>query len=232
MSDISATLQGLRDGTVTTDDAAAQFGARQWPVRLAHQPPAYPGDQDADGSFGEVQAAYAAGWITDGQFALLAQAAAGATSDDDDEWETGQAGQEDLFAGESKGLPPLDPGSYVKTPDGGRGRITAVNNGTATVSVWKNNGKGWADTGTKTTVPVAQLTRTPPPMPRASSAAPAGGEAKDAEHLVYERGVMAYPGQTKTAMTPHDWATGRVEAFRSKRAGLEVPGYTRDDDLL
>jgi hypothetical protein len=64
-------------------------------------------------------------------------------------------------------------------------------------------------------------------MPRAGAA-----ESKSAEHDVYQRGVMAWPGAEKTALGPHEWATGRVEAFRTKQLGVDVPGYSRDDDLL
>jgi hypothetical protein len=248
MSDVTAALQGLRDGTVTTDDAVTRFSARQWPVRLAHQPAVTQGDDlaadVADGSFGEVQAAYAAGWIDDEQFARLAQAAAssitgtppdssdtdaGTDSDGDgdtdgDAWMTGV--QPDLFdVTRTKGLPALDPGSFVKTPDGGRGRIASVDGDTATVTVWAKGDSGWAATGKKITVPAGKLTRVPPMMPRA-------GESKSAEHDVYQRGVMAWPGSEKTALNPHEWATGRVEAFRTKQLGVGVPGYSRDDDLL
>jgi hypothetical protein len=257
MSDVTAALQGLRDGTVTTDDAVTQFSSRQWPVRLAHQPAVTQGDDlaadVADGSFGEVQAAYAAGWIDDEQFARLAQAAASsitgapaADSDtdegtdrdgdgdgdtDNDAW-TGDghpaAGQDDLFdVTHTKGLPPVDAGSFMKTPDGGRGRIVSVTDGTATVTVWAKGDSGWAATGKKITVPVGKLTRVPPPMPRAGA-----GESKAAEQAVYQRGVQAWPGSEKTALSPHDWASARVGAFQVKQAGGEVPGYSRDDDLL
>ncbi|HEY1668541.1 MAG TPA: hypothetical protein VGG54_22850 [Trebonia sp.] len=191
MSDITSTLQGLGDGTVTTDQATAMFAARQWPVRLAHQPPALPGDdlaEDvADGSFGEVQAAYAAGWITDEQYAQLAQAAASAGA------VTGFGGgdgqQDDLFAPEMKGIP-LAKGSYCGMPGGGRGRITEVvtegqakgSDGTtadspaAVVAVWEKGDDGWSATGKTTAVKLSALKDMPPPRPLAG----AGGESKAA----------------------------------------------------
>lgn len=254
MSDITGTLEGLRDGTVSVNDAASSFMARQWPVRRAHQPAVKPGDDlaadVADGSFGEVRAAYEAGWIDPGAYIKLAEAyntamqraaAPGPTVPDSDagtdadgdhdgdtfDWDTlthAPAGQEDLFDTEGKGLPPVGAGAYVKAPDGTRGRISKVDGDTATVAVWAKGGDGWKATGKTITAKLSQLTRMPPLAGM--------GEKKDAEHEVYERGVQSFPGEQKTALSPHDWASGRVEAFRLRLAGEDVPGYSRDDDLL
>lgn len=189
MSDITSVLEGLRDGTVSTDDAAALFAARRWPVRRAHEAPAYADDllsgADAelppDGSFGEVEAAYAAGWINDQEYAALAQAAAAAIGGASDaNWVTDRDGDND------------DP---------------------------RLGGDAW---------------RTAPDIPaRQDDLFPGGTKAADgAEHEVYVRGVKSYPGAGVTGLSAHDWATGRVEAFRHRQAGEEMPGYERDDDLL
>lgn len=49
---------------------------------------------------------------------------------------------------------------------------------------------------------------------------------------VYERGVKAWPGSDTTELDPREWALGRARAFCTKALGEDVPGYTRDDDLL
>lgn len=190
MSDITPVLEGLRDGTVSTEDAAARLAARQWPVRRAHEPAVTPGEDltadVADGSFGEVAAAYAAGWINDEQYLALAEA-------------YGQA--QARAAGSSLSYPDSDGRDADGDWDGDTSRWrTAPDIPAGQENLFPVN------TGTKT--------------------------AGDAEHEVYVRGVMAWPGEEKTVLSPHDWAQGRVGAFRRRASGELIPGYTRDDDLL
>jgi hypothetical protein len=188
MSDITPALEGLRDGTVDVLDAMSLFAGRQWPVRRAHQPAVTPGEDlaadVADGSFGEVEAALAAGWISAQDYARLAAAAASSVSG---------------------------------APDAGRPAGRDGDN-----DILEMGGDDW---------------RTAPDIPaRQDELFPAGDDTKslagDPESLVYQRGVQAWPGE-KTLLSPHDWASGRVEAFRRLRdEGTRQPGYTRDDDLL
>lgn len=124
------------------------------------------------------------------------------------------------------------------------------------VAVWKKGDDGWAATGSKVGLKLSAVSRTAP----LRNATPGGGESKDsalvrvlARHdervtglglpahaspgaravlTVYDRGVAAWPGETKTLLSAEDWALGRVDAFLDLAAGDDIPGYRRDIDLL
>jgi hypothetical protein len=49
---------------------------------------------------------------------------------------------------------------------------------------------------------------------------------------VYERGLVAWPGSVRVAMSREEWGQARVKAFLDVAAGTEPGDYTRDLDLL
>lgn len=262
MSDITGTIKSVGDGTMTAGDAASQFRQRQWPVRTAHQPAGWPdGDPEPepDGGFGEVEAAYIAGIITAGQYAELAEAAAeGIESQMDTQADEAKAGGPPLSAGSfvtwKGGTGRIDMIVKTGTVPGADGDITGTADDPAVrVTVWSKSDSGWSATGKKAAMKLSAVSRT---APLRSSP---GGESKDAlvgvlaahedrvsgaglpAHAspgaravlaVYDRGEQSWPGETKTLLTPGDWALARVGAFLGLAAGDPLDGYVRDCDLL
>jgi hypothetical protein len=116
----------------------------------------------------------------------------------------------------------------------------------ARVVVWARDGNRLAPTGERVAVKAAELCPTGEPCP-----APGGiGQlvALVAEHetrlsahprpdghavkMVYRRGLEGWPGPQATNLTCEEWALGRVRWFYALTAGLVLPGYRRDADLL
>lgn len=104
----------------------------------------------------------------------------------------------------------------------------------------------WERTGEHTAVALDEVKAIPPQRRRVSTdLAEALAELSTAHsetgwdlpvdrvREVYRRGVASWPGEHKTALSAHEWALGRVDAFRFTYAGGNpIPGYRGDDDLL
>src|SRR5204862_4049598 len=111
----------------------------------------------------------------------------------------------------------------------------------------------WKDTGEKTGIAASKLKRTAPL--RATSgksaaeelvglladhnAAIADGDLPEHARVspasvraVHERGVKSYPGADQTPLTADEWGTKRTAAFLQLAAGIAIPGYRADRDLL
>jgi hypothetical protein len=54
----------------------------------------------------------------------------------------------------------------------------------------------------------------------------------DAIKTVYNRGVAAWPGEDKTALTDEEWGLSRVAVFLAMASGTPREGYRRDVDML
>lgn len=84
MSQVSAMLEALKDGKKSLEEVAAAFAKMEWaagpkrPATYAELVAAEESDPEpmVEGSFDEVSAAYAKGWVDDGQYKVLAEAAA------------------------------------------------------------------------------------------------------------------------------------------------------------
>lgn len=141
MSDVTDTINDLRAGRITLDQAAGRFRDHQWPTRPRQ--PGGPLEADAagdaepepDGGFAEVEHAYHAGLINGAQYQQLAEAAAEAMNGDN-------SGEDDSggVAGETpQGL--LD--AHAETMDAIEKPPWAIPSPQAVATVWERGKAAW-----------------------------------------------------------------------------------------